>query len=669
MCVERTGPLVSIERSLSKVHLALNPLGQLFTQTHSGRSTTAELHASEVAYRPDIDGLRGVAVLAVVIYHAFPGLLAGGFVGVDIFFVISGFLITSLVLTEIRQDRFSLVRFYARRVRRLFPALVTVLAATLAMGWYLMLGTAFSSLGRHAAATTAFVTNVALWRESGYFDGSAALKPLLHLWSLGVEEQFYLVWPLLLVSSTALRLRPRVTILVLALASLGASLATMRVDAAAAFYLPHARAWELMIGAALATTATSGRTDRAHWFQVSAIAGLAVTVASFVVITDARPFPGWWPALPVAGAALVIASGPRRWANRCVLSQRWLVGVGLVSYPLYLWHWSLLVFARIAKLQPSFWLRAGLVALSFTLSYATYRFIEQPVRAGRWKRNRWTVAVLAAASICVSLISLAAATGRLVTRTDARLGLITRPYDYRNAYRGKRCQLGESQRPRDFDPTCVDDGFGRAEVRSLMIWGDSHAAHLYPGLRALAARDRLALAQFTADGCAPVTVEDTPPYCRTLNDFVVSQLTRLRPDVVILSADWTDVRAASIPATLARVRAETDAPVVVIGPVPAWNPDLPTSVAVFARLHPVRGVPERLLDGLHAARAKLDAQMRDELASTGVRYVSPMSVLCTADGCLAVRDGRLIAWDATHLTDVGSSIVAREIVRQLPAKR
>jgi SGNH domain-containing protein len=457
---------------------------------------------------------------------------------------------------------------------------------------------------------------------------------------------------------------------VLAVASFSASLATMRVDAAAAFFLPHARAWELMTGAAVATMATSASPDRhALRFQIFAIAGLALTVASFVIITEARPFPGWWPALPVAATALVIVSGPRMWVNRSVFSQRWLVGVGLISYPLYLWHWPLLVFARIAMVRPSLWLRAGLMVVALVLSYATYRLIEQPVRAGRWKRNPWTVVALAACSICVGLISVAAATGRLMTRTDARLGLITRPYDYRNAYRGKRCQLGENQRPRDFDPACVDGGFGQTGVTSLLIWGDSHGAHLYPGLRALAVRDHLALAQFTADGCAPVTVDGTKPYCRALNDFVLSQLTHLRPDVVILSADWTDERAASIPATLARVRAETRAPIVVVGPVPAWDPDLPTTVATFARLHPIRGVPERLLDGLHSGRAELDARMRDDLAPTGVRYVSPMSVLCTADGCLAVGDGRLIAWDATHLTDAGSSIVAEEILRQLPVKR
>ncbi|MEZ5488290.1 MAG: acyltransferase [Steroidobacteraceae bacterium] len=216
-------------------------------QTHHGAKP-----GEQPKYRPDVDGLRAIAVLSVLVYHAFPDLLPGGFVGVDIFFVISGFLISGIILTRIQAGTFTFADFYARRIRRIFPALAAVLVACLLAGWLILFPVDYERLGGHVLAGAAFVSNLVLWRESGYFDTSSELKPLLHLWSLGVEEQFYLIWPVLLVLAARFLHRILWAIVAVALLSFAANLLLVGSHASAAFYLPITRFWELMLGSMLA---------------------------------------------------------------------------------------------------------------------------------------------------------------------------------------------------------------------------------------------------------------------------------------------------------------------------------------------------------------------------------------------------------------------------------
>ena len=335
-------------------------------------------------YRRDIDGLRAIAVLLVVGYHAAPRWIPGGFVGVDVFFVISGFLITGIIVRDVGAGKFSFAGFYARRCRRILPALAIVLAAVWLIGWRTLLSTEFDELGRDLVAAATFTTNIVLWHQAGYFATAAAFKPLLHLWSLGVEEQFYLVWPALLVYAMRRGLSLRCSIAIAALLSFVLNAFASGHHAELTFYLLPTRFWELLIGAWLVPVcglAGSVAIRRAAISQT--IAGLAVAaiVGSALLVDSAAPFPGWRAAIPAVSAAALIAVGRDAWLGRVALSSRIPVLIGLISYPLYLWHWPLLSFARITEehnVAPS--IRAGLVALSFTLAWLTWKFIERPVR-------------------------------------------------------------------------------------------------------------------------------------------------------------------------------------------------------------------------------------------------------------------------------------------------
>jgi len=337
-------------------------------------------------YRPDIDGLRAIAVGSVLAYHAFPSLLPGGFIGVDIFFVISGFLITTILLQSLAAGDFSYRDFYARRIRRIFPALVLVLLATLAFGWYVLLPGEFSQLGKQTTGGAAFFANLVFLGEAGYFDASAETKPLLHLWSLGIEEQFYIFWPLMLGLAWRRRWPMLRVVLAVAVISFLVNVLTVQAHRAAAFYSPLSRAWELMAGGLLAvmqlqSVAQGAASTRAWKKHLQSIVGIALIVLGLFMTRSTKAFPGWWALLPVLGAASCIAAGPGGVLNRYLLSNRVMVWIGLISYPLYLWHWPLLSYARIVTGgEPPLQLRIVLVAASVVLAWATYRFLERFVK-------------------------------------------------------------------------------------------------------------------------------------------------------------------------------------------------------------------------------------------------------------------------------------------------
>jgi peptidoglycan/LPS O-acetylase OafA/YrhL len=349
-------------------------------------------------YRPDIDGLRALAILPVVGFHAFPGWFPGGFVGVDVFFVISGFLISTIIFKSLERSDFSFVEFYARRVRRIFPALLVVLAACFVLGRHVLLGSELELLGRHIAAGAGFVQNFVLWNEAGYFDSASELKPMLHLWSLAVEEQFYLAFPLLMWATWRLRINLLIPVIVIFLASFAANLYGIGLDPVATFFAPQTRFWELMAGAMLAWFVrgdTAGGDVRRHAGHRSAavnsivsFVGLSLVLLAVFGLDRSMSFPGAWALLPVLGTVLLILSGPAALANRFMLSNRIAVSVGRISYPLYLWHWPLLSFLTIVNGGPPDGDRRFLaVLLSFMLAWVTFRFVELPVReSGRGRK-------------------------------------------------------------------------------------------------------------------------------------------------------------------------------------------------------------------------------------------------------------------------------------------
>lgn len=344
-------------------------------------------------YRADIDGLRAIGVLLVVAFHAYPSSVKAGFIGVDIFFVISGFLISTIILQNIQNNSFSFSDFYSRRISRIFPALTLILSSCLVFGWLTLLPDEFKHLGKHVAGGATFISNFLLWGESGYFDLSAETKPLLHLWSLGIEEQFYLLWPLLLWGVAILKIRPVYLIPTGILISFSLNIFGIQNNAIAVFYSPLTRFWELLIGSYLAWLMLVKKEliERISSVNKNIISftGIALICIAITFITKSSLFPGWWALLPTLGTALIIFAGQNAWINKVVLSNRVFVWFGLISFPLYLWHWPILSFAQILEGEPTpIYIRGRLVLLSVMLAWLTYKFIEKPIRFGPNKTNK-----------------------------------------------------------------------------------------------------------------------------------------------------------------------------------------------------------------------------------------------------------------------------------------
>lgn len=627
------------------------------------------------AYRRDIDGLRAIAVLAVVVFHAFPELLPGGYVGVDVFFVISGYLISGVICGQLARNRFSFADFYARRIKRILPALVVVLAACYAFGWITLLPDEYKQLGKHIAAGMGFVSNFALWNEAGYFDASASSKPLLHLWSLGIEEQFYLVWPLALWLFAKMRRGALWLVVAVGTLSFAINLATVHLSPVAAFYSPLSRFWELQLGCLLALLTRQWEPTQnpiprkfADGLSIAGAVALGLSVALFN--TDLA-FPGAWALLPTIGTFLLIASGPDGWFNRHVLSRNVLVGIGLISYPLYLWHWPILSFASIVEIgTPPAWVRVAAILASGALALATYLFVERPIRFGT--PRPFKVPALVVSSVLVGVIGYVAyARSGLPARFPPEVQAIANfQYEYKTDARYPDCWVSAKQSFDGFAPFCSG---GAAGSDVAVLWGDSHAARLYPGLKSVLG-DKIALSQFTRDACPPL-LGVAAPICIESNAWVLAQIARIKPRTVILFAAWTHYQVdwqrpsaskAALAATIAELQKAGVGNIVVIGPAPVWKGGLPKLMyQAWTDARPFHTIPERLTTGLDPNVFAADRQMRLDLPPQDVKYVSATDVFCTNGGCLThAPDGaaRLVTWDSGHLTTDGAVLVAQRLV-------
>jgi peptidoglycan/LPS O-acetylase OafA/YrhL len=484
-------------------------------------------------YRSDIDGLRALAVVSVVIFHAFAWLIPGGYAGVDVFFVISGYLITTNILNGLNESTFTIQGFYQRRIRRIFPALVTMLALVYAFGWFVLLATEYRQLGKHVGSGASFISNIILWQESGYFDTSSAVKPLTHLWSLGIEEQFYIVWPLLLWAIFKLRLPVLVSTVVLTAVSFGLGLYALEHDVVGAYYSPFNRFWELLIGAILAAVMLK-RTygDKAtKWQQAGSIVGLILIVFTLFSLDGQSSFPGWNALAPTVGAALMIGCGPQTLTARRIFSLRAIVWVGLISFPLYLWHWPLLTFARIiSSAMPTAQVRIGAVVLSVVLSWATYRLIEKPLRFH--PRVKVITGALVASMVVIGLV------GYVTFRND---GIASREVTQMNpdinsgeeggaqGWVQDTCGISDAK-VADLFASCLEDN---RETPRFALIGDSKAEALIGGfIRTSTENGRWLFMGGNSDSGVPVPlISDAPEFER------FQKLARIAVDSVASNPD------------------------------------------------------------------------------------------------------------------------------------
>ncbi|KAB0490640.1 acyltransferase family protein [Pseudomonas vancouverensis] len=651
-----------------------------------------------IEYRPDIDGLRAIAVLAVLIFHAFPTVLQGGFVGVDVFFVISGYLISKVIFSTLKKDSFSIADFYSRRIRRIFPALVTVLASCLIFGWNTMLADDLALLAKHVLGGAGFASNLVLWGEAGYFDKASELKPLLHLWSLGIEEQFYVVWPLLIWAAWRLRISLLLIVAGIGLASFAVNINWIHEYPTATFYSPLSRAWELIIGAGLACLTLNSRSSSisynryytavTEFFRAEkarsaiSIIGLLFLVFAMLRIKDTLPFPGKWALLPTVGTFLLIAAGPVAWVNRVLLSSRPMIAIGLISFPLYLWHWPLLTFARSANPEGLPWTaRVGILFASAVLATLTYLYIEKPFRSG--SRTQLKVSVLCASMCAAVVVSVGILkSGGFASRYPEIIQRATE-YDldgYRAALRNRVCFMDIGQDASQYAPECIDKG----DAPLWVLWGDSGAAAIYSGLRGLAERSgQFRLAQFTSSACPPmIGFEGGNPACRSNNQWTIEKISQQVPDTVILAGMWGEYQKDLLASTIKQIQSAGVRKIIILGPAPAWK-DTPSRISFnLWSSDPLHRVPSERLDyakygmghdfkvgqGLDSRTETAEKELRLVAKETGALYISVADKMCNDEGCLtreSASSGAAFYLDIVHFTPHGANFAMRAIASEL----
>jgi len=629
--------------------------------------------------RRDIDGLRALAVIPVVLFHFGFSTFSGGFVGVDVFFVISGFLITSILFRDISAQGFSFVDFWARRARRIIPALSVVLLVTLALGWLLLTAKDFSELGRTVRYQSLFISNILFMREDGYFQPASDLKPLLHTWSLAVEEQYYIFFPLLMVLLMRHVRHWRWMLFAVLLISFGLNIAYIERKPDVAFFSLPTRAWELLCGAMLAVLPARKHAVRPWLAQSVGAAGLGAVLLAVFTFDRGTVFPGWAALLPVLGATALIWSGGQgsTWAGQ-LLSARVFVWIGLLSYSLYLWHWPVYVYANaisIDGIQP--WEAAGWMLLALGLAWLSWRFVELPFREKRLLAGRKPVLVGGLMAMAVLAV-----TGSVVRSQEGFPQRLTgKALEYAQA---REWQAGQMKcmlvtKDKKFDKACLLGGNQEVPATRL-VWGDSHAAALMPAIESGAKREGRPVWLYSMSACPPILSDDPRQRCKDFNEQTMEQVRRLQIKDVVLASNWSlyvygredgdkkvllnahdntaqaEARMAlAIEARVAAIRA-AGAQVWLFKEVPLQRKGAISRLTSLARIG-------RSADGLgrpleeHLARQHFLSRLFDSMsaADPGVHVIDPTPLMCADQVCSIEVNGHSKYKDEDHLSDTGSA--------------
>lgn len=667
--------------------------------------TSHQVHLSHPKYRPDIDGLRAIAVLSVVAFHAFPSEVRGCFIGVDVFFVISGYLISTIIFENLDKGTFSFSEFYSRRIRRIFPSLLLVLIACFAFGWFALLADEYKQLGKHIAGGAGFVSNFVLWKEAGYFDNSAETKPLLHLWSLGIEEQFYIVWPLVLWFAWKRKFNLLTITVVVAIATFILNVKGIKHDMVATFYSPQTRFWELLSGSLLAWFTLYKKDAFANiksnidvWLSrvvysenqegdgktlsnVLSLVGLFLLLYGFWQINKELSFPGKWALVPVLGAVLIITAGSKAWVNRTILSNNLLVWFGLISFPLYLWHWPILSFARIVESEmPSRNIRIVAVVLSIVLAWLTYKLVERPLRFGQHNKIKVTVLVVFMATVGYVGYNTFERDGlsfrnkvRSAQKFIQELSTISNIYDFFEYNKIIRSGICHSVSLENFSKNkCLD-----LRAKNIFLWGDSYAASLYSGLSFF--RDKY----FSNVGIIQMTDGNGPPFYgegktddgKTLteaNENRLRTVAEINPELVLItwmvggsnSIHTKEGSVSELLGTINKIKlASPHSKIIVIGPFPQWSDTLLKQLLNFYVKNKSMP-PFSMRFGLVDADRAFDRYFSEKMPQNGVIYISAYDAMCDARGCitrLSNNASELTSVDFGHLTVSGSLYLVEKL--------
>ncbi len=608
----------------------------------------------------------------------------------DVFFVISGFLISSILFFQLEKDSFSFWNFYSRRIRRIYPALITVLIACLGIGWFFpninaffqdtffLANSEFAQLGKHVAGGAGFISNILLWFESGYFDNAAETKPLLHLWSLGIEEQFYILWPLLLWLAWKKRFNLFSVTALIAFVSVCLNLYWHKTKPILDFFSPQTRFWELLCGAMLAWAHLhfqqsmaplkdkindllhfdSAKINKNLLSHVLSLFGMTLLMATFF-FTKGHGFPGKWALLPVLASILIIASGKKGWFNHWILSNPILVWLGKISYPFYLWHWPLLSMARLITRKPlPLWYCITAFPVCVLLAWLTTQFIENPLRFG-------TFSAIKTSALFVVMLCLGF-TGLVIFKQDGSFLKLPQPLKtwdkiLQKNFKNNKAWTDEYRH--------YKKGSLQSLVKpSLIIWGDSHAAALSPGL-VTHFGNRYHI-QFRETGICPPIFDITKgnqesvPSCIKDNQRVLQEISENKPQIVILGAAWHahyylyKNTYQKLEKTITQLQQAGISHIIVVGPFPTWQDKLP--LLLIKDYLQTGQISTRLPSEEHAKLLQIDQDMEALSKKWNVAYLSPAKILCDDKTCLTTANQKpesTLVFDLHHLTDAGSEYV------------
>jgi peptidoglycan/LPS O-acetylase OafA/YrhL len=662
-------------------------------------------------YRSDIDGLRAIAILSVVAFHAFPASFPGGLVGVDIFFVISGFLITGLISSELSENRFSFGNFYSRRIKRILPILSTVLFCTFIFGWFVLYFDDYEVLGKHIAAAASFTSNFVYLGESSYFDLDADAKPLLHLWSLAIEEQFYLLWPIILFlcskKYSMSGVKMIIIMLVLSAVSFGYCVYLTNTKPDAAYYLPFTRFWELSFGGLIVLISRKYKINQGI-SQYATVAGLVLLLCSFILINKDSGFPGYIALLPCLGAAAILLSNEDSIGNKLILRNRVFIFFGLTSYSFYLWHWPVLFFVR--NLIPDPGTSALLLSLLFSLVLAAvgYYLIESPIRR---MKSRYAAFLLIFVLGLVGYLGLNAfqrngldfreINGRVVltklfqnrasldpdfkapasslsfTVNDSEKPQLDKlVYKLRNDPETIKKIKSDSEIANNADLFCsgaVDKGgacLGGGETSNhgtdmvVQIVGDSHASNFFQAMKI--AYPRTKLVSFIEGGCVPISKRypKKDSLCRKTILGAMSYVETHKVDLVILSSRW--------PGSFEEVQPDLDhykkyvKKVALVGPSLTFYKDVYKIISDFTASTPFN---DYVLENFDSSNISRNYSMNKFSLANGVSYIDKISLYCPNNVCPLFKEEKLFIFDKGHLTGSGVSHLASGIRMEDPISR
>lgn len=637
----------------------------------------------KINYRKDIDGLRAIAILPVFIYHAFPNLIPGGFVGVDIFFVISGYLISLAIFDGIDNNNFSFKDFYARRTRRIFPALILMLTAVYAAGYYILLPNEFTRLGKNIAAAATFTLNFLLQYDVGYFDASGDRNPILNLWSLCIEEQFYLLFPPLFIVASKFGLNRLLVISLIILGSFSLNVVMIGDQATGTFFSPLTRFWEMALGSLLAYFLPNQKSlEKEHPSLVLSTSGLVVILCAMFLIDKSMAFPGWLAAAPALGGLCILAAKGENLTST-LISNKFMVWIGKISYPLYLWHYPIFSYLRIYEAgEPSILSMICGMSVAVALAFLTYALIEYPIRFGYFKKTRGALVVL---PLLIGLLSI----GVIGKLTQGKRGfpqrinseVVAPPIENPT----ERPCLVTGLPP---DASCLISNPSRSATVALI--GDSHASHFLAGLQDHVMSQGGNLAVLSGPGCVPYlgirtrNVKGDPQTCGEIVKWMFSYInanpqintiylaTRgpislngktygeeevagryIDSDIYPTASTQKELFIQALDRTLARLLSDGKKVIIILdNPELGFNPQLCSDLPLIRQTKLTCSIPRAEVDTRNADYREIMHQA--QLKYPSIDFVDTFRVLCDDSQCYARKNDQMLYRDNNHLTIFGS---------------